>query len=183
MMIESRHATVEPAQTEVRVRRLVLAACLALAVALPAQAQVRVDIGIQLPGPPTLAVIPGAPVYHAPSALANVFFYGDQYWIYHGGGWHVGPTWTGPWVVIAPVHVPAPILRVPVRYYKVPPGHWKRWRHDAPPHWEAHYGREWREDAHERSWREREERWDHAKHKRHDQGRDKRGDRGKGHRK
>ena len=164
-------------------RGLVLAVCFMIAAALPAQAQVRIDIGIQLPSPPSLVVIPGAPVYYAPSAPANVFFYGDQYWVFHAGGWHLGPTWSGPWVVIAPVHVPAPILRVPVRYYTIPPGHWKKWRHDTPPHWEAHYGREWREEAHERQWREREERWepagrkdhdkhsDHSKHKGHAKGR------------
>ena len=158
--------------------RFMLAGCLVLAAALPAQAQIRIDVGIHLPGPPPLVVVPGAPVYYAPSAQANVFFYGDQYWIFHSGGWHVGPTWSGPWVVIAPVHVPAPILRVPVRYYKVPPGHWKAWRHDAPPRWEAHYGREWREEAHDRQWREREERWEPAK--RQDQGKHKGQDKGRG---
>lgn len=146
-------------------RRSMLAVAVVIAAALPAQAQVRVDIGIQLPGPPTLVVIPDAPVYYAPSAPANVFFYGDQYWLFHSGGWHVGPTWGGPWVVIAPVHVPVPILRVPVRYYKAPPGHWKTWRHEGPPRWEAHYGRDWREDDRERNWREREQHWSHRKHR------------------
>ena len=45
-------------------------------------AQVRVDIGIQLPAPPPFVVIPGMPVYHAPSTPANVFFYGHQYWAF-----------------------------------------------------------------------------------------------------
>ena len=68
-------------------RRLIFAAALVLAAALPAAGEVRVDIGIQLPGPPALVVIPGAPVYYAPRAPANVFFYGHQYWVFHGGGW------------------------------------------------------------------------------------------------
>ena len=139
-----------------------------LAAALPAAAQIRVDIGFQLPGPPALAVIPGAPVYYAPGAPANVFFYGHEYWVFQSGGWYAGPTWNGPWVVVAPVHVPAPILHVPVRYYKVPPGHWKRWRHDARPRWDAHYGRDWREDDRERHWHAREKRWERGKHGDHD---------------
>ena len=43
-------------------KRLVLAAVIVKALAAPAMAQVHVDIGIRLPGPPALAVIPGAPV-------------------------------------------------------------------------------------------------------------------------
>jgi hypothetical protein len=164
-------------------RRLVLAAGVVMLTVLPAQAQVHIDIGIRIPSPPPLVVIPGAPVYYAPNAPANVFFYGEQYWVYHANGWHVGPTWNGPWAVIAPVHVPVPILRVPVRYYKVPPGHWRAWRHDAPPRWEGHYGRDWREDAHEKHWREREERWEHAGHRDHDRhgDRDRHPGKGKGH--
>jgi len=147
------------------VRRLFFAAALVLAAALPATGEVRVDIGIHLPAPPPLVVVPGVPVYYAPSAPANVFFYGHQYWVFHGGGWYMGPTWKGPWVVVAPVHIPAPILHVPVRYYKVPPGQWKKWRPDAHPRWEAHYGRDWREDDRERHWHERESQWKHAKHR------------------
>ena len=160
-------------------RRLVLAAWLVTLGVLPAQAQVHIDIGIRLPSPPPLVVIPGVPVYYAPSAPANVFFYGEQYWVFHAGGWHVGPTWSGPWVVVAPVRVPAPILRVPVHYYKVPPGHWKGWRHDAPPRWEGQYGRDWREDDREKHWREREERWQHAGYRDRDD--DRHPGKGKGH--
>jgi hypothetical protein len=97
---------------EETVRRFVLGALLVTAVAVPVQAQVRVEIGIQLPGPPALVVIPGTPVYYAPRAPANVFFYAHQYWVFASGGWYVGPTWNGPWAVVEPVYVPAPILRV-----------------------------------------------------------------------
>jgi hypothetical protein len=68
---------------------------------------------------------------------------------------------------------------VPVRYYPVPPGHWRAWRRDAPPRWESQYGRSWREEAHERSWREREERWQHGGRDRDDDDRGR--GRGKGH--
>ena len=137
-------------------------ALLVAAAPIPVHGQVRVgvNIGIQLPGPPALVVVPGAPVYYAPRAPANVFFYAHQYWAFANGGWYVGPGWSGPWAVVEPVYVPVPILRVPVRYYRAPPPGWKGWRRAAPPQWGAYYGREWREDALERNWREREEHWD-----------------------
>ncbi len=147
-------------------RRLALAGLLVATVAGPAHAQVQaridvggIDIGIHLGGPPALTVIPGAPVYYAPQAPENIFFYAHQYWAFAGAGWYVAPTWNGPWAVVEPVYVPAPILQIPVAYYHVPPGHWKEWRREAPPRWEEHYGREWHEEPHERGWREREEHW------------------------
>lgn len=143
--------------------RLSLAAVLIAVTAFtsaPAQAQVHVDIGIRLPGPPALVVVPGTPVYYAPRAPANVFFYGHQYWVFANGGWYVGPGWNGPWTAVPPPYVPPPILQVPVAYYPVRPPQWREWRRDAPPRWEANHGREWREEPHERGWREREERWD-----------------------
>ena len=141
--------------------RLVLGALLVAAVAAPAPAQVRVgvDIGIRLPGPPALVVVPGGPVYYAPRAPANIFFYSHNYWVFTDGGWYVGPTWNGPWSVVEPAYVPRPILQVPVRYYHAPPPPWKHWQREGPPRWDPPYGRAWREEARERDWREREERW------------------------
>jgi hypothetical protein len=143
----------------VAIRVVVVLAAIVITTVAGAQAQVRVDIGIHLPAPPAFVVIPGMPVYYAPRTPENVFFYGHQYWAFQGGGWYLGQSWNGPWAVVEPARVPAPILQVPVRYYRVPPAGWKEWRRDAPPRWEEHYGREWREEAHERDWREREDRW------------------------
>lgn len=163
-------------------RRVVLAVLIVAAAAAPSQAQVQINVGIELPGPPTLAVIPGAPVYYAPRAPANIFFYGHQYWLYHASGWYTGPNWNGPWVVVNPIHLPAPILRVPVRYYHVRPPHWRGWHHDGPPRWDGHWGRDWREASHERDWREHEERWKRSRHDRHQQSlHGKRGDHEQGH--
>src|SRR6266508_2456391 len=49
------------------VKRLVLGALLVAALAVPVHPQVRVnvDIGIHLPSPPPLVVVPGTPVYYA----------------------------------------------------------------------------------------------------------------------
>jgi hypothetical protein len=152
-------------------RRWLLPTLLLVLIAMPAAAQVHVDIGINLPGPPTFTVVPGVPVYYAPSAPANIFLYSHQYWAFTSGSWYVGPNWNGPWTVVTPVRVPAPILRVPVAYYRVPPGHWKSWKREAPPRWEGDYGREWREESRDRDWREREEHWDRGRHEGRERGR------------
>ena len=146
-------------------KALLVAVALLIALAAPVAAQVHVDIGINLPGPPALVVVPGTPVYYAPRAAANVFLYGHQYWAFTRGVWYVGPNWNGPWAIVQPAFVPVPVLRVPVAYYRVPPGEWRGWARNAPPRWEAHYGRSWQETTSERQWREREEHWDHGKHK------------------
>jgi hypothetical protein len=140
------------------IRVLVAFGLLLTALAVPVHAQIGIDIGIHLPGPPALFVVQGSPVYYAPRAPENVFFYAHQYWVFTNG-WYVGPTWNGPWAVVQPAYVPRPILQVPVAYYPVPPKQWRGWRRETPPRWEAHAGREWHEEAHERDWREHEERW------------------------
>ena len=128
-----------------------LLALVALVFASEASAQVHVDIGIHLPGPPPLVVVPGvASVQYAPSAPANVFFYSGQYWIFANGGWHVSRRHEGPWILVAPQFVPRPVLLVPVRYYHVPPGHWKQWQRQAPPRWENEWGHGW---AEKRAWK------------------------------
>jgi hypothetical protein len=125
---------------------------LVLAVATPVAAQVHVDIGINLPAPPPLVVVPGvASVQYAPSVPGNVFFYSNQYWIYNGGGWYVSRRHDGPWIGVAPQFVPRPVLLVPVRYYHVPPGHWKQWQREAPPHWGHEWGPGWSE---KRGWKD-----------------------------
>jgi len=129
-----------------------LMALLVLVFAGPANAQVHVDIGIHLPAPPPLVVVPGvATVRYAPSAPDNFFFYGGQYWVFTNGGWHVSRGYNGPWIVVAPQYVPRPVLLVPVRYYHAPPGHWKQWQGGAPPHWEHEWGHSW---AEKRGWKE-----------------------------
>jgi hypothetical protein len=126
-------------------------AVLALVLSAPADAQVRVDIGFNLPAPPPLVVVPGvSSVRYAPQAPGNFFFYGNQYWVFTPGGWHVSRRHDGPWVFVAPQFVPRPVLSVPVRYYHVPPGHWKQWQRQAPPRWEREWGHDW---ADKRAWK------------------------------
>ena len=146
-------------------KRLVLGAFVAIAVmtSFGGEARAAVQINLNLGAPPVFAVVPGTPVYYAPAAPANMFFYANQYWLFNGQ-WYAGPSWNGPWTVVVAPYVPAPILRVPVRYYHVPPPAWRAWRRDAPPHWAGPYGRDWHEQPHEQHWRENEEHWSSHAH-------------------
>jgi hypothetical protein len=145
--------------------------------AAPSHASVSVNIGINVPAPPRLVIVPGTPVLYAPSVHANYFFYGGQYYVFTNGFWYVGPRHNGPWVVVEPAFVPRPILTVPVSYYRVPPRHWRAWHREAPPHWGSHWGRKWEERERREGFREerreerregREERWDDRRGERHE---------------
>jgi len=142
---------------------VIIGALLAIVLVTPVHAQVHVDIGIHLPAPPPLIVVPEMPrVQYVPAEPANLFFYNGQYWAFMNGGWYMGPGYNGPWIVVAPQFVPRPVLLVPVRYYHVPPGHWRQWEDREPPRWHEEWGREWadkrewRGREYEREWRERE---------------------------
>ncbi len=142
-------------------RHLLVALSILLGSALPADAQVGVgvalpgvQIGIQVPAYPRLVRVPGYPVYYAPSASMNYFFYDGAYWVFQGDTWYVSSWYAGPWYVVAPEQVPLFVLRVPVRYYRAPPPYFRAWRADAPPRWGEHWGRDW-EQRHA-GW----ERWD-----------------------
>jgi len=118
--------------------------------ATPVAAQVSIDIGlpsinigINVPVFPALVVVPSYPVYYAPRLDVNYFFYDGMYWVYQGDYWYTSYWYNGPWRLMAPEVVPVYILRVPVRYYRHPPGYFRGWRVDAPPRWGEHWGREW----------------------------------------
>ena len=132
-----------------------LLAVVTFVAAAPAQAQVHIDIGIHLPAPPQLVVVPEVrTVRYVPAASANLFFYGGQYWAYANSGWYVSRGYNGPWVVVAPQIVPRPVLLVPVNYYRVPPGHWNQWQKKSPPRWGHEWGSDW---AHKRGWKDRDD--------------------------
>ncbi|WP_243338354.1 hypothetical protein [Anaeromyxobacter soli] len=131
--------------------------------ATSAQAQVSVGVGIALPSIqiginvpayPELVPVPGYPVYYAPRASSNYFFYDGAYWAFQGDEWYVSSWYDGPWYVVEPAHVPLYVLRVPVRYYRQPPPYFRGWRADAPPRWGHRFGHDW-ERGH-RGW----DRWD-----------------------
>jgi hypothetical protein len=91
-----------------------------------------VSLGIRIGEEPRLVVVPGTPVYEAPSLPYNYFFYHRGYYLYHEGAWFRAATYNGPWTVIAIEQVPRPILRVPAEHYRARPEHWRR---NGPPPW------------------------------------------------
>ncbi len=145
-------------------RATLATACAALAFtaasAHPALADVQVGVHIGIPAPPVLTfqapprlvVVPGMPhVHYAPDVAVNFFSYGGRYYTYDDGNWFVARSDDGPWGYVEHRHVPAPLLRVPNRYYHVPPrlvggGHWdrdhdrddrKRWKRHGKKHWKS----------------------------------------------
>jgi hypothetical protein len=104
-----------------------------------ADTTVNVNIGppppVVLAAPPPLVVVPGVPVVsYVPSVQVDLFVYQSQWYYSHGGHWWVGPSYRGPWVLVGPGRLPQPIVGVPVRYYKVPPGHLKHMEGPPPGH-------------------------------------------------
>lgn len=132
-----------------------------LSVASPAATQVSIgiavpgaSIGIQMPGYPAFVQVPSYPVYYAPRLQMNLFFYDGLYWVYQQDNWYASSWYDGPWRAVAPQTVPLYVLRVPVRYYRNPPGYFRGWRSDGPPRWDEHWGPEWSRDR--SGW----DRWD-----------------------
>ncbi len=123
--------------------------------ATSALAQVSVSIGINQPIYPQLVRVPGYPVYYAPRAHANFFFYDGMYWVYQRDNWYASSWYNGPWRLVAPALVPLFVLRIPVRYYRAPPVYFRGWAADAPPRWGDHWGNEWAQ--HRSGW----DRWNH----------------------
>lgn len=124
-------------------RHLLLALTLLLTGLPAAQAQVSISIGIHLPVYPEFRRVPGYPVYYAPNAPGNYFFYDGLYWVFEGDNWYASDWYNGPWQMIDPYSVPLFVLRVPVRYYRRAPDDFRRWRPDAPPRWGERWGRDW----------------------------------------
>jgi hypothetical protein len=110
----------------------------------PARApHAEVGVGITVPVYPRLVLVPGYPVYYAPSLELNFFFYDGVYWVFHGNGWYLSYWYNGPWRAVQPALVPRVILQVPLRYYRRPPSNFGHWKADEPPHWDEHWGRDW----------------------------------------
>ncbi|MDP3088307.1 MAG: hypothetical protein Q8M99_09020 [Methylotenera sp.] len=115
----------------------------------------NVSIGINVPAYPEFVIVPGYPVYYAPRMEANFFFYDGLYWIYQDDNWYESSWYNGPWWLVDPYDVPLFLLRVPVRYYRMPPAYFVGWQFDAAPRWGNHWGRDWNQRR--SGW----DRWDH----------------------
>jgi hypothetical protein len=107
-----------------------------------AAADVNVNVGIGVPAPPPivvvapppLVVVPGVPVVsYAPALQVDVFVHQGLWYYPYGGYWYVGHSHRGPWKPIAFAAVPSAVVAVPVKYYKIPPGHLKHGGPGGPP--------------------------------------------------
>jgi hypothetical protein len=134
----------------VKMRPLIVA--LSLALGTVAAAHAEVNVSINLPGPsigitlfsyPDLVRVPGTPVYYAPGLTSNFFFYDGLFWVFRSDMWFSSSWYNGPWQTVEPDWIPLYVLRVPVRYYRQPPGYFRGWRDDAPPRWGQHWGHDW----------------------------------------
>ena len=148
---------------KMRARLSMASAVLMLSACAPAWSQITVSvglpsvsIGINVPAYPELIPVPGYPVYYDPRLDSNLFFYDGLYWVYAQDNWYVSSWYDGPWELVDPGMVPDFILRIPVRYYRVPPAYFFGWDHDAAPRWGEHWGRNW--DDRRRGW----DHWDRA---------------------
>lgn len=126
-----------------------IAATVATTPAFAADVHIGVNIvppAIVFDAPPRLVVVPGVPhVHYAPDVSVNYFTYGDAYYTYDDGHWFVAHAERGPWTYVEPRYVPAPVLRVPSRYYRVPPrlvggGHWNDHGHRSYQHKSSWHG-------------------------------------------
>lgn len=108
-----------------------------------AHGEISVSIGVNMPMYPRLVQVPDYPVYYAPQAESNYFFYDGVYWVFAGGDWQASEWYNGPWQLVGADDVPLYLLRVPVRYYRQPPDFFRGWPGDAPPRWGLHWGRDW----------------------------------------
>ena len=96
-----------------------------------------------MPAYPRLVQVPGYPVYYDPAVDANYFFYDGLYWVFAGDDWYASSWYNGPWQLVDRNDVPVYVLRIPVRYYRMPPPYFRGWRADAPPQWGERWGRDW----------------------------------------
>jgi hypothetical protein len=129
--------------------------CMLLCSIPSAFAQLSIDInlpgasiGINQPAYPELVAVPGYPVYYAPQADSNYFFYDGMYWVYQQDNWYASSWYNGPWGLVAPEAVPLFVLRIPVRYYRRPPAYFRGWSADAAPRWDEHWGDAWSQRRH-----------------------------------
>lgn len=136
-------------------RYAIIALSILLGTTAPAMAQVSVSvsipgvtIGINQPVFPELVPVPGYPVYYAPRAQVNYFFYDGLYWVYQDDRWYASSWYNGPWDYVGPDDVPLFVLRVPVRYYVHPPVYFRGWVVTAPPRWDVYWGPRWAQHRH-----------------------------------
>src|SRR5262245_36105821 len=105
----------------------------ALLASVAAAADVNMNINLGWPPPlivekPRVVVVPDSGVYRAPNLEFNVFVFGGKYYSLHNDQWFMTVKVGAPWTPVVYERVPAEVRAVPVKYYKIPPGHAKKMR-------------------------------------------------------
>jgi len=122
---------------------LVIATLGLVAVSAGAASAGDVNINVGWPPPlivekPHVVIVPETRVYRAPKLEFNVFVFGGKYYSLHNDQWYVTAKVGAPWTYVVYERVPVEVRTVPVKYYKVPPGHAKKMRDrdddDRPGH-------------------------------------------------
>ena len=108
----------------------------ALLASVAAAADVNMNINLGWPPPlivekPRVVVVPDSGVYRAPNLEFNVFMFGGKYYSLHNDQWFMTVKVGAPWTPIVYERVPVEVRAVPVKYYKIPPGHAKKMREDG----------------------------------------------------
>jgi hypothetical protein len=107
-------------------------AVVALSAGVAAAGDVNVNIGWPPPliiEKPRVVVVPETKVYRAPNLEFNVFMFGGKYYSLHNDRWFMTVQVGAPWTALVVERVPLEVRTVPVKYYKVPPGHAKKMKH------------------------------------------------------
>lgn len=155
-----------------RVPVLLLASLVALALPFAAAAQVDVRIAVPVPtirfevAPPVVEVEPGVTIVE--NHEEEIFVSGGWYWCRRDGHWFRTRDWREPaWAHVEPRYVPAPIFRVP-------PGHYRRWRREEHKEWKEreHAFREGEKAERREEKRERHEEKREEKRERHEERRE-----------
>jgi hypothetical protein len=94
--------------------------------------EIHIGVNIAVPpppvvlAPPPLVIVPGTLVHQVPSASFNLFVYRGRYYSFHNDAWFVATGPRAPWTIVAVESVPTAVRGVPVKHYKIPPGHAKK---------------------------------------------------------
>jgi hypothetical protein len=146
-------------------RKLILVLSMLILPISAAKAETNVALGVSVPGAsvginiptyPILVQVPDYPVYYDPQVTLNYFFYDGMFWVFQGDDWYVSSWYNGPWQLVVRNYLPVYVLRIPMRYYRMPPPYFHGWPIDAPPPWGDHWGHDWEQQR--KGW----DLWDHT---------------------
>jgi len=104
-------------------------AVVALSTGIAAAGDVNVNVGWPPPliiEKPRVVMVPETQVYRAPNLEFNVFMFGGKYYSLHNDRWFMTVRAGAPWTPVVVERIPLEVRAVPVKYYKIKPGHEKK---------------------------------------------------------